>query len=129
MRAFVSVLLAGILSVSPVLAAQEPVNADVEAAAWREMASAIPLGSRVKVRTESGRRLTATLMTVEDDGIVVKRDARVPEPAVTIPYSEIAQLQREEKTGFTWAKALGIGLAAGVGAILTIFAIAVTIDD
>jgi hypothetical protein len=77
---------------------------------------------------QSGRRLTAMLLAVEADGIVVKRDARVPEPAVTIPFSELAQLQRDQKSGFTVAKAIGVGLAAGVGAILTIFAIAVSLD-
>lgn len=94
----------------------------------RQAASAIPLGSRVKLQLQSGRRLTATLLAVEADAIIVKRNARLPEPAITIPLSELARLERDQKPGFTLAKAIGIGLAAGVGAILTMLAIAVSLD-
>jgi hypothetical protein len=127
MRAFIALLVAGVVAVAP-LSAQQPVSLDVETAAMRQVAAAIPLGSRVKVQTRSGRRLTATMLGVEADAIVVKRDARVPEPAVTIPFSEVAQLQRDQKSGFNLAKALGIGIAAGAGAILTMFAIAMSLD-
>jgi hypothetical protein len=81
------------------------------------------------VQTRSGARLTATLLTVDDDGIVVKRESRIPEPAVSVAFTELTRLQRDDRSGFTVAKAIGIGLAAGVGAILTMFAIAVSIDD
>ena len=128
MREIITLALACGLTVTPALAAQQPVSMAVEIAAMRQVAAAIPLGSRVKVQMQSGRRLTAMLLAVEADGIVVKRDARMPEPAVTIPFSELAQLQRDQKSGFTVAKAIGVGLAAGVGAILTIFAIAVSLD-
>ena len=94
------------------------------------MAAAIPLGSRVKLQIREGRRMTATLMSVSDEAIVVKRESRLPEPAVTIRFDELARLQRDERNGgFTIAKAIGVGLAAGVGAILTLFAIAVSLDD
>jgi hypothetical protein len=120
--------VACIVAIAPPLVAQQPVSLDVETAAMRQVAAAIPLGTRVKVQTRSGRRLTATMLGVEADAIVVKRDARVPEPAVTIPFSEVAQLQRDQKSGFNLAKAIGIGIAAGAGAILTMFAIAVSLD-
>jgi hypothetical protein len=120
--------VACIVAIAPPLVAQQPVSLDVETAAMRQVAAAIPLGTRVKVQTRSGRRLTATMLGVEADAIVVKRDARVPEPAVTIPFSEVAQLQRDRKSGFNLAKAIGIGIAAGAGAILTMFAIAVSLD-
>lgn len=128
MRAFIALTVASIIAVTPPLAAQQPVPMDVEVAAMRQAASAIPLGARVKLQLKSGRRLTATLLAVEADAIIVKRDARMPEPAVAIPLRELAQLQREQKPGFTMAKAIGIGLAAGVGAMLTVFAIAVSLD-
>ena len=128
MREIITLALACGLTVTPALAAQQPVSMAVEIAAMRQVAASIPLGSRVKVQMQSGRRLTAMLLAVEADGIVVKRDARMPEPAVTIPFNELAQLQRDQKSGFTVAKAIGVGLAAGVGAILTIFAIAVSLD-
>lgn len=68
-------------------------------------------------------------MAVDDQGIVIKRESRVPEPAVAIAFADLAALQQDEAGGFSLGKALGIGLAAGVGAILTLFAIAVAIDD
>jgi hypothetical protein len=68
-------------------------------------------------------------MAVTDEAIVVKRDARVPEPAVTIRFEELARLERSERGGFSVAKAIGVGLAAGAGAILTMFAIAMSLDD
>lgn len=108
--------------------AQQTLSADAEAAAFRQLAAAIPLGSRIKVQSRDGRRLTATLMAVTDEAIVVKRESRVPEPAVNIPFAELTRLRLEERSGFSIGKAIGIGLAAGVGAILTLFAIAVSLD-
>ena len=99
---------------------------------WRRgfiLASAIPLGSRVKLQTKAGRRLTATLMSVSDEAVIVQRASRVPEPAMTVPFGELARLQRDERNGFSVGKAIGIGLASGAGAILTLFAIAMSIDD
>jgi hypothetical protein len=73
--------------------------------------------------------MTATLLAIDDDGVIVKRASRVPEPAVTIPFSELARLERDQKGGFSLGKALGVGLAAGAGAILTLFFITIAIDD
>ncbi len=126
MRGFIAFTIACILALPA--AAQQPVPIDVETAGMRQVASAIPLGSRVKVQLQSGRRLTATLLAIEADAIIVKRDARVPEPAVTIAFSELAHLQRDQKSGFGLAKAIGIGVAAGASAILTMFFIALSLD-
>jgi hypothetical protein len=118
------------ISIVPTLAqAQEALGADAEAAAFKQLAAGIPLGARVKVQSRNGRRMTATLMSISDDAIVVKRESRVPEPAVRIPFTELTRLHLEEKSGFSIAKAVGVGLAAGVGAILTLFAIAVSVSD
>lgn len=122
------VILALALTPSMVLG-QQSLSTEDETAAFKKLASAIPPGTRVKIRTKDGRRMTATLMAADEHRIVVKRDARVPEPAVGIGFAELARLERAQKGGFSVGKALGIGLAAGAGAILTLFAIAVTIDD
>lgn len=116
-------------SASPAIAQGLADPAD-EAVAYRSMARTIPLGSRVKVQVKGGKTLAATLLTTTDEGVVVKRETRVPEPAVTIAYGDLARLQRDERRGsLSLGKAIGIGLAAGVGAILTLFAIAVSISD
>lgn len=130
MRALTSVLVvAALVFGAPLASAQEVLARDAEAAAFQQLAAGIPLGSRVKVRTTAGRRLTATLMSVGASEIVVKRLSRVPEPAVSVPFTELSELRREERGGFSAGKAIAVGLAAGVGAILTLFAIAVTLDD
>jgi hypothetical protein len=111
-------------------AAQQQIPPAMEAAAMKEMASSIPLGSRVKLQTTGGRRMTATLMAIDEAGLIVKRASRLPEPAVMISFSELARLEREHvKDGFSIGKAIGVGLATGAGVILTMFAIALSIDD
>ena len=122
------IVIAALVFATPV-SAQDALTRDAETAAFQQLASGIPPGTRVKVRTTDGRRLTATFMASDDLHIVVKRHSRVPEPAVAIAFAELAELRREERSGFSNGKAIGIGLAAGVGAILTMFAIAVSIDD
>lgn len=129
-----SVMIPGIvflLVTTPALAtAQQPVSSEAEIAAYRELAAAIPLGSRVKVQTRQGRSLTATLMSVTPTGLVIKREGRLPEPAVEIPFSELARLQRAERGGgVNIAKAIGIGIAAGAGALLAMLAFAYTVAD
>src|SRR5262245_59817151 len=120
-------VLAVTLAASPALGARRQTTRVSEAAAFRQMAAAIPLGSRVKLQTGTGRRMTATLMAVNDDTIVVQRASRVPEPAMTIPLTDLVRLQRDAKGGLSFGQAVGIGLAAGAGAILMLFGIALTI--
>ena len=130
MRIGISLVVIAILVLRPMAAAaQPPLTAEAEAAAFKQMAAGIPLGTRVVVRTKEGRRLRATLMAVETERIVLKRDARVPEPAVAVAFADLARFERDSKGGVSMVKAIGIGLAAGAGAILTLFAIAVTLDD
>lgn len=107
----------------PLQAAQPAVGPAQEADAYRGVAAAIPLGSRVRVETREGRRLTATLIGVTADAVIVKKEGRLPEPALTVPFAELVRLQRDER-GLNLAQAVGIGLAAGAGAVLTLFSLA-----
>jgi hypothetical protein len=130
MKRITSVIVAAAIVLTPLLAQAQPaLSAEAEAAAFKTLAAAIPLGSRVKLQSRDGTRMTATLMAVNDESIVVKRESRIPEPAVTVPFAELTRLQLDKRSGFTLGKAIGVGLAAGVGAILTLFAIAVSISD
>jgi hypothetical protein len=129
MKSITTAILIATLLLPGVARAQQPLAADAEAAAFKQLAANIPLGSRVKVESRDGRRLTATLLAVTDTEIIVKRESRIPEAAVSIPFLQLSRLQRDQKSGFSVGKAIGIGLAAGVGAILTMFAIAVSIGD
>ena len=132
MRMLIALLIVGLTGAGPTAAvvAQRDVTAGEEIAALKRMAAAIPPGARVRVHLANGRRMTATLMSVSDEGVVVKRHSRVPEPALAIRFDELARLQRDDRGGgFSLGKAVGVGLAAGAGAILTMFAIALSLDD
>ncbi len=133
MRGVIAVIgAAALIAIGPVQgwAAQRGLPPGAEATAFKQMASAIPLGSRVKVHTAAGGRLTATLMTVTDEAIVVQRASRVPEPAIAIPFGEIRRLERDQGgKGISIGKAIGVGVAAGASAILTMFAIVFSLDD
>jgi hypothetical protein len=130
MKKIINAIVALVLALTPAVAtAQQALDSAAEANVVRQMATALGVGVRVKVQTKAGQRMTATLMAIGDDAIVLKRDSRVPEPAVEVRFADVARLQREERGGLSVAKAIGIGLAAGAGAILTLFAIAVSVSD
>ena len=132
MRAIIVAILTSLLCVGPssVWAAQKQVAPPIEATAWRDVATGIPLGSRVKVQTLEGKRFTGTLMRVSDEGLLLKKNSRMAEPAITVGFDALSRLERDTPGGgLNVAKAVGIGLAAGAGAILTMFAIAFSLDD
>ena len=123
--AIILTILAG--SMSEVLAAQS--QTPVEATAWQQVAAAIPLGSRVKAQTVDGKRINGTLMRVGDSDVLVKKNTRLPEPAVSIAFSDLSRLERDHGDGgINIAKALGIAVATGAGVVLTLFLIATQID-
>jgi hypothetical protein len=117
----IAVVIIGSLLMSTGAAAQE-------ADAWRKVAETIPLGSRVKVQTYEGKRLSGTLMRVDSSAIVVKRNTRRPEPPVTITFDNLSRLERDQNGGSSLAKAAAVGLAAGAGVVLSLFLIALQFD-
>lgn len=115
-------LIVSMLAISSTAFAQE-------AGAWRTVADSIPLGSKVKVHTSEGKRISGTLMRVDDTSVLVKRNSRLPEPAVTITFESMANLERDQKGGgVNLGKAMAIGAATGAGFILAMFAIAFQLD-
>ena len=60
---------------------------------------------------------------------MLKRLSRVPEPAIQIAFTDLTELRRDQGKGFSVAKVIGIGLAAGAGAILTLIGIALALED
>lgn len=95
---------------------------------WQKVASAIPLGSKVKVQLLDGKRVSGTIVGVDSTSLQVKRNARRPEPATVIAFDDISNLAKDNGGGMSWGKAVGIGLGVGVGAIVTIFVIALQLD-
>ena len=100
-----------------------------EAAAWRKVSEAIPIGSKVRVQTLEGRRISGTLMRVDGNEVLVKKNTRRPEPAVTVAYADMAKIEREKDGGgFNVGKAIAVGFAAGGGAMLTLILFALQFD-
>ena len=99
-----------------------------EADAWRKVAESIPLGSKVKVQTYEGKRISGTLMRVDGNQILVKRNTRRPEPAITVGFDNVSKLERDQNGGSNLAKAAVIGLATGAGVLFSIFLIALQFD-
>ena len=95
---------------------------------WRKVAEAIPLGTKVKIQTLDGNRVSGTLLSVDDKSVQLKRNTRRPEAAVIVAFDNISNMERDSGGGMGWGKALGIGLGAGAGVILTIFIIALQLD-
>jgi hypothetical protein len=103
--------------------------AQAEATAWREVAQTIPLGTKVKLQTLNGNRLNGTLMRVDADGIMLKRNTRRPEPAETVAFIDISRLERDQGgNGSSILKAAGVGLAVGAGIFISMVLIALQLD-
>ena len=100
-----------------------------EANAWRQVAEAIPLGSRVKIQTTTGTRVNGTLMRVDGDAVMVKRNTRRPEPAVVVPFDQVSTLEREQKgDSMNIGKAIAISVATGAGIVLSMILFAMQFD-
>lgn len=99
-----------------------------EATAWRQVAEAIPLGSRVKIQTLDNKRIGGVLMRVDGTSVMVMRNTRRPEPALTIPFDDVAKIERDNGGGVNLGKAIAIGVATGAGVILSLFLIALQLD-
>ena len=100
-----------------------------EANAWRQVAEAIPLGSRVKIQTSTGKRVNGTLMRVDGDAVMVKRNTRRPEPAVVVPFDQVSTLEREQKgNSMNIGKAIAISVATGAGIVLSMILFAMQFD-
>jgi hypothetical protein len=126
----VTSLIAAVLA-APIAHAQapaQPPQASNEAANWRSVAHATPLGARVKVETFESRKYTGTLMQVTDTAIVIKRSTRMPEPPLTVTFDQVARLE-QDRGGVGVGKAIGIGLAAGAGAMLSLIFMAFAFAD
>jgi len=106
--------------------AQQP--GGVPTASMAEYVQRLPPGSKVKVERTDGSSLKGTLMKAGAESIVVQKSTRLPEPPIEIPVAQLARVTIDY--GTSTGKAVGIGIASGVGAFLAILAIlAATFDD
>ena len=90
---------------------------------WYAYASKLPIGATVRVRTADGKRHTAVLALVDQDGIALESKTRIPEPARRVPYTQLLQLELATKNGTSMAKAAAVGAGIGAGFFLVLLAI------
>lgn len=89
--------------------------AQVPADVWRRFAESVDVGTELQVRLEDGKRFRATLVGVEDAGVLLQPKTRVPVAVQSVPYASIVSLART-KQGIGAGKATAIGVSTGVGA-------------
>jgi hypothetical protein len=93
-------------------------------AAVAEYVQQLKPGLAVRVGKTDGRTVRGTLMNAMADTLVLQPRARVPEPPIEIPLADIVSVTPESTSnGASLGKAIGIGVAAGAGAVLGIFLI------
>jgi hypothetical protein len=98
-----------------------------DADTWRSFVESVPVGSELDVRLRSGQRFRATIVRTTTDRVIVLPKTRVPVSVRSVPYEDIASLERHEHGGMSGGKAAAIGVASGVGAffatMLIVFAL------
>jgi hypothetical protein len=116
-------MLSGCASAGRTVVATGPQPGVVDTAAMADYVQRIPAGSKVKVERTDVTSLRGTLMKASGEGIVVQKNTRIPEAPVEIPIARIARVTTEGGGGMSTGKAIGIGIASGVGAFFAILAI------
>ena len=120
-----AIVMVAILLSNVVLSAQPGAAVQRSREYWFTYASKLPIGSTVRVRTSDGKRQTAVLAVVDEDGITLEPKTRVPEPPRRIPFDQLQQLELKQN-GSSLGKAIAIGAAVGAGTffgiVLLVFA-------
>jgi len=93
-------------------------------ATMSEYIQRLPIGSKVRLDRTDGSTLRGTLLKATDASVVVQKNTRIAEPFVEVPMAQVVRLTPESGNGTSTAKAVGIGIASGVGAFFAILAIA-----
>jgi hypothetical protein len=81
---------------------------------WRSFAEKLELGTELQVRLQHGKSFRATLVAVEDTGLLLQPKTRVVVPIRSVPYDEIASLERAKDGGVSVGKATAIGFGTGI---------------
>jgi hypothetical protein len=105
------------------VAAPAGVSAQSQAAIWKAFAEQVDAGAELTVRLQNGQRFRATLIAVRDEALLLQPKTRVPVPVQSVPYEEIATLERRSSGGIGAGQAAAIGVATGAGAFLAILLI------
>lgn len=114
----ITAVLVALLTVQPLAASAQVPGPEV----WRGFAENLEVGTRITVRMRDGRRVSATLVQVNADALLIQPRTRLPVPVQPVPYEAIASIEREQ-TGMSAAKAAAIGIGSGAAAFFGILLI------
>lgn len=128
MRRLVAVIVCGALLTtgcasaggSRVAAAPQP---GVDNTALAEYVQRLPVGSKIRVDRTDGATFKGTLIKTSPASLIVQKSTRIAEPPVEVPFGQLARVTVDTGNGSSTAKAVGIGIATGLGAFFTILAI------
>jgi hypothetical protein len=103
--------------------AQGPQTPVIDQQFMRDYVQRLPAGSRVRVEQTDGRSFRGTLMKATADAIVVQKNTRIPEAPIEVPLGQLARITLDTGSNNATGRAIGIGIASGVGATLAFLAI------
>jgi hypothetical protein len=106
-----AIVLTIILSATPSLA-QEATSV------WRDLAATLDPGARVVLHLADGQRVKATFVRATDTHMTIVPRTRIPVPPQEVPFTAMARVEREARSGVHLGKAIAVGAAAGAGAFL-----------
>jgi hypothetical protein len=95
-------------------------------AAMIDFARALHPGSRIRLTQPGNRTARGTLISTTDTALVFQPRARIAEPPVEIPFSDIVAIELETSNGST-GRAIAIGAAVGAGAALGVLMLIVAV--
>jgi hypothetical protein len=95
---------------------------------WRTFTQELEVGTRIRLRFNDGRKVSATLVRADADALLIQPRTRVPVPVQPVPYDTIASIEREHP-GLSGTKAAAIGVASGVATFFGILLIMVSTFD
>jgi Outer membrane protein beta-barrel domain len=97
---------------------------------WRAYAAKLPIGSTVRVASAHSDAFVASLLGIDDTGVLLKPKTRIPEPARHISFDALETLELyAEGTAADHAGAIVAGVGSGAGAFfLLLLALVSQID-
>jgi hypothetical protein len=91
---------------------------------WRSFAERIAVGTELNVRLNNGQRFRATLVSAQQDVVLLQPKTRIPVPVQAVSYDSILRIE-PRKAGQGVGKAVAIGVATGVGTFFGVMALLV----
>lgn len=99
-------------------------------AVLRQYVGQLPVGGRVRVQTVDGTRWSATLLSANQERVVLQPRGRLTEPARAIPIASLLLIEPERHGGSNQiVKAVAVGAATGAATFLTMLLIAFAAID